>query len=76
MLKRSYFIYKEAVKRSVCLGLLGEGLPRLFEGGRSLHGKEKEQKALIEKMYGKIGEISDLINRLVTEHRGKCTLRQ
>jgi len=32
-------------------------LPRLFEGGRSLNGKEKEQEALIEKLYGKIGEI-------------------
>ena len=34
-----------------------QGLPRLFDGGRSLNGKEKEQTALIEKLYGKIGEI-------------------
>lgn len=34
-----------------------QGLPRLFEGGSSSNGKEKEQAALIEKLYGKIGEI-------------------
>jgi len=34
-----------------------EGLPRLFEGGNCKNGKEKEQTALIEKLYGKIGEI-------------------
>jgi len=34
-----------------------QGLPRLFEGGRSMNGKEKDQTALIEKLYGKIGEI-------------------
>jgi len=34
-----------------------QGLPRLFEGGCSPNGKEKEQQILIEKLYGKIGEI-------------------
>lgn len=34
-----------------------ESLPRLFDGGGSKNGKEKEQRALIEKLYGKIGEI-------------------
>ena len=34
-----------------------EGLPRLFEGGGLSNEKEKEQKALIERLYGKIGEI-------------------
>jgi len=33
------------------------GLPRLFEEGGLSNGKEKEQQALIEKLYGKIGEI-------------------
>lgn len=32
-------------------------LPRLFEKGLVSNGKEKEQKALIEKLYGKIGEV-------------------
>lgn len=32
-----------------------EGLPRIFEGKNS--PKEKEQQALIERLYGKIGEI-------------------
>ena len=34
-----------------------QGLPRLFEGEHASNGKEKEQKVLIEKLYGKIGEI-------------------
>ena len=33
------------------------GLPRLFEKGNIPNGKEKEQQALIEKLYGKIGAI-------------------
>lgn len=32
-------------------------LPRLFEIGGSLNGHTQEQKALIEKLYGKIGEV-------------------
>lgn len=32
-------------------------LPRFFEGGKDSNGKQKEQKALIEKLYTKIGEI-------------------
>ena len=55
-----------------------QGLPRLFEGGRSLNGKEKEQTALIEKLYGKIGEIeveNDWIKKsLVSKTRGKMGL--
>jgi transposase-like protein len=34
-----------------------QGLPRIFEAGSFANGKEKEQKALIERLYGKIGEI-------------------
>ena len=34
-----------------------EGLPRLFDGVSLSNKKEKEQKSLIEKLYGKIGEI-------------------
>ncbi len=34
-----------------------KGLPRVFEGKNGFDGKEKEQKALIEKLYGKIGEV-------------------
>jgi transposase len=34
-----------------------EGLPGLFERGRSSYGKEQKQAALIERLYGKIGEI-------------------
>jgi len=34
-----------------------EGLPRLFRDGRFSNGQEKEQKVLIEKLYGKIGEV-------------------
>lgn len=34
-----------------------EGLPRLFEGGPISNGQEKEQKSLIEELYGKIGKI-------------------
>ena len=34
-----------------------EGLPRFFEGGGWVNGKEKEQKALIERLYEKIGRI-------------------
>ncbi len=34
-----------------------QGLPRLFEEGGLSNGKEKEQQTLIEKLYGKIGEI-------------------
>lgn len=30
-------------------------LPRLFDGG--MNGHDKEQKVLIEKLYGKIGEV-------------------
>jgi transposase-like protein len=32
-------------------------LPGLFEGGRLSNREEKEQAALIERLYGKIGEI-------------------
>ena len=32
-------------------------LPRLFEIGGSLKGSSQEQKVLIEKLYGKIGEV-------------------
>jgi len=32
-------------------------LPRLFEGGISSNEQERGQKALIEWLYGKIGEI-------------------
>jgi transposase len=32
-------------------------LPRLFETGATLNGHDKEQKLLIEKLYGKIGEV-------------------
>ena len=34
-----------------------QSLPRLFEKGNGPNGHDKEQKALIEKLYGKIGEI-------------------
>ena len=34
-----------------------EGLPRLFDHGRVINGQEKEQKVMIEKLYGKIGEV-------------------
>jgi len=34
-----------------------QGLPRLFEGGSSSSEKERGQKALIERLYGKIGEV-------------------
>lgn len=36
-----------------------KGLPHVFEGGSgsSADTKEKEQKALIERLYGKIGEV-------------------
>lgn len=33
-----------------------EGLPKIFDGNGS-STKEKEQKVLIERLYGKIGEI-------------------
>jgi len=33
------------------------GLARLFEKGNGFHAKEEEQKELIEKLYGKIGEV-------------------
>jgi transposase-like protein len=33
------------------------GLPRLFEGNNGSHAREKEQKALLERLYGKIGEM-------------------
>lgn len=33
------------------------GLPRLFEGKIISRGEEKEQKSLVEKLYGKIGEV-------------------
>lgn len=33
------------------------GLPRLFEGKIISGSQDKEQKALIEKLYGKIGEV-------------------
>lgn len=33
------------------------GLPRLFEAGVSSNGHDKEQKALIEDLYGKIGRV-------------------
>ena len=32
-------------------------LPRLFDGKTVSMGEEKEQKRLIEKLYGKIGEV-------------------
>lgn len=34
-----------------------ENLPLLFEQGRASSNHDKEQKALIEKLYGKIGEV-------------------
>lgn len=34
-----------------------EGLPSLFKAGRNPNGHEKEEKALMEKLYRKIGEI-------------------
>lgn len=37
--------------------IVKEGLPRLFKDGRVSNGQDKEQKALIEKLYGKIGEV-------------------
>lgn len=37
--------------------IVKEGLPRLFKDGRISNGWEKEKKALIEKLYGKIGEV-------------------
>jgi len=37
--------------------IVNEGLPGLFEGGSLSHKKEQEQKALIEKLYRKIGEV-------------------
>lgn len=33
------------------------GLSRLFEKGNISNGKEREQKTLIERLYGKIGEV-------------------
>lgn len=33
------------------------GLPRLFEAAGSLKGHDKEQKALIEDLYSKIGRV-------------------
>jgi transposase-like protein len=33
------------------------GIPRLFEKGNISNGKDNEQKMLIEKLYGKIGEV-------------------
>lgn len=33
------------------------GLSRLFEKGNIPNGKEREQKILIERLYGKIGEV-------------------
>jgi len=35
-----------------------QGLPRFFEGGISSNEKERGQKALIERLYGKIGEVA------------------
>jgi len=32
-------------------------LPRLFEKGGSSSARDKDQKALIERLYGKIGEV-------------------
>ena len=40
--------WKKAVK---------QGLSRLFEKGNGTNGHDKDQKSLIEKLYGKIGEV-------------------
>jgi transposase len=34
-----------------------QGAPRLFDGGVTSSAKDKEQKALTEELYGKIGKI-------------------
>ena len=34
-----------------------ESLPHLFEKGRNSREDEKQQKIVIEKLYGKIGEV-------------------
>ena len=34
-----------------------QGMPRLFDGKNGVNGKDKEHKVLIEKLYGKIGEV-------------------
>ena len=34
-----------------------QNLPRLFDGRNDSNGRDKDQKALIEKLYGKIGEV-------------------
>jgi transposase len=37
--------------------IVKERLPHLFKDGRIANIQEKEQKVLIEKLYGKIGEV-------------------
>lgn len=37
--------------------IVKEGLPHLFKDAHSSNGHEKEEKALIEKLYRKIGEV-------------------